>query len=495
MSSLIAVLAIATVAYVVLKWLHRLYLSKKWGCKPIYKVRQLPLGLEYPYFALMNPDYAFDFNLIKNSFDDRETNTYKNKVVHKTIIDTKSSENLRYVLTTKFDQFSLGTRKHNLLSVIGNGIFATEGERWKSSRLLLKPQFTKEQVSHIDCLESNVQNFARIIRLQGNKPINLEPLFLKLTLDLGTEFLFGEPIGALNNFELSGNTETEFEIGLAKVSRSVMLRLILSLYCFLANTPDFKHGVKLIRNYVQGYVDKALNIPVEKLADNSNYIFLYELVKYTRDPEVIREELLSIMFAGRDTTASLLNSLFYELSRNPEIWNKLKSEIYREFGDGDNVNFDNITFESMKKCTYLKWCINEALRLYPPIPLHVKSPIRDISLPQGGGKHGESPAFAPKDSIIFFHVFAIQRLQEVYGKDADTFRPERWENLRPGWNFMPFGAGPRICLGQQFALTEASYITLRLAQMFPDLTNASKEPADPVAVVTISLKGGNNIIM
>jgi cytochrome P450 len=68
----------------------------------------------------------------------------------------------------------------------------------------------------------------------------------------------------------------------------------------------------------------------------------------------------------------------------------------------------------------------------------------------------------------------MHRRKDFYGEDADEFKPERWEHLRPGWEYLPFNGGPRICLGQQFALMEASYATIRLMQRFPRC-----EPRDP----------------
>lgn len=95
--------------------------------------------------------------------------------------------------------------------------------------------------------------------------------------------------------------------------------------------------------------------------------------------------------------------------------------------------------------------------------------VRDTVLPTGGGPHGTAPVFVPAGTITSWSVWAMHRRRDIFGADAEQFRPERWERLRVGWEYLPFNGGPRICVGQQYALTEASYVVVRLAQEFERL--------------------------
>jgi len=102
---------------------------------------------------------------------------------------------------------------------------------------------------------------------------------------------------------------------------------------------------------------------------------------------------------------------------------------------------------------------------------------KSIVVPLGGGPDGRSPFLLPAGSILTYSTFVMHRRKDIYGPDADEFRPDRWrpeEGLRPGWAYLPFNGGPRICVGQQFALTEASYTIVRLVQEFKEVIN--KEP-------------------
>jgi cytochrome P450 len=116
--------------------------------------------------------------------------------------------------------------------------------------------------------------------------------------------------------------------------------------------------------------------------------------------------------------------------------------------------------------------------------------ICDTVLPLGGGLDGQQPLYMPKNTMISYHPYTMQRRKDIYGPDADEYKPERWHSLRPGWEYLPFNGGPRICLGQQYALTEASYTTARLVQMFSKMESRDPEPwREGLAIACCSLNG------
>jgi hypothetical protein len=209
------------------------------------------------------------------------------------------------------------------------------------------------------------------------------------------------------------------------------------------------------------------------LLTNPVQVFLAELVKSTRDPLELRSQLLNILLAGRDTTAGLLGWTFYVLARNPAAYAKLRKVILDTFGTYSNPR--DITFANLKACGHLQHVLSEILRLYATVPLNSRRATRDTTLPRGGGPDGLSPVYIRKDQEVNYAVHIMHRRKDIWGEDADEFRPERWEGKKVGWEFLPFNGGPRICLGQQFALTEAGFVIVRLAQRFGGVENLDAE--------------------
>ena len=102
--------------------------------------------------------------------------------------------------------------------------------------------------------------------------------------------------------------------------------------------------------------------------------------------------------------------------------------------------------------------------------------MRRTTLPRGSGVDGRSPIVVEKGQYINYSVFSLHRRKDVYGEDAEDFIPERWENLKPSpWDYLPFNGGPRICLGQQYALIEASFTFIRIMQRFEDVIGYDPE--------------------
>lgn len=113
----------------------------------------------------------------------------------------------------------------------------------------------------------------------------------------------------------------------------------------------------------------------------------------------------------------------------------------------------------------------------------------------GGGPDQKSPLFIPKGSMVMYNLYSMHRRKDFYGAGADEFKPERWEHLRPGWEYLPFNGGPRICPGQQYALTEAGYVTVRLAQEFTGLESRDEGPWVELNNLALASKNGVRVTL
>ncbi|KAI6151608.1 cytochrome P450 [Pisolithus tinctorius] len=197
---------------------------------------------------------------------------------------------------------------------------------------------------------------------------------------------------------------------------------------------------------------------------------LGHLVSCTEDPIVIRDETLNILIAARDTTASTLTFLVYMLSQHPHVLKRLRAEVLSTVG-----NSRRPTNEDVRDMKYMRAVINETLRLYPPVPLNVRTSVEAVLWP---GVNGDSPIYIPPKTRTLYSVFLMHRRKDLWGPDAEIFDPDRFLDERLKYLtsnpfiFLPFNAGPRICLGQQFAYNEMSFFLVCLLQNFSSITLA-----------------------
>jgi len=142
--------------------------------------------------------------------------------------------------------------------------------------------------------------------------------------------------------------------------------------------------------------------------------------------------------------------------------------------------------------------MNEGLRMYPLVPYNVRLALKDCTLPRGGGPDGQSPVGILKDTNIAYSALVMQRRADLYppGSQPEKFIPERWETWSPKpWQYIPFNGGPRICIGQQFALTEMAYTIVRIFQQFDRLENfmPAIDGGNPTLRADIVLQPGNGV--
>lgn len=292
--------------------------------------------------------------------------------------------------------------------------FAANGKQWEHSRALLRPQFVRSQVSDIKLEEAHVQALMSVLdrRLKSDgwtELTDLQPLFFRLTLDSATEFLFGESINSqLVDGPDKPEDGEEFSFAYAFDRSQYILSMAARLgnNYWLVHTPQFHRMVKKVHSLVDYFVQLALSQNVAKsgVPEQGKYVFLHALAQETRDPYELRSQILNILLAGRDTTASTLGWFFYTMA-DPQykgIFTKLRSIVLSEFGSYADPK--DITFETMKNCQYLQWCLNETLRLYPVVSFNVRTAMVDTTLPTGGGPDGKSPIYVKKGQDIGYGV-------------------------------------------------------------------------------------------
>ncbi|KAJ5819598.1 hypothetical protein N7474_005189 [Penicillium riverlandense] len=423
--------------------------------------------------------------------------TFRLRFLSRSMLSTIEPENVKAILATQFQDFSLGTRHEQFYPFLGDGIFTLDGPGWTHARGLLRPQFTRDQVADLALLDDHITNLIDLIP-KDRSSFDIQHLFFLLTLDSATHFLFGEAVGCMSPSGQSTSVLEKYSVrdgaGFAEAFNTAQEWLSArtraqGLY-WVINPKEFRDATRKVHEVVDHYVNIALESKrhPESKDPNGRYIFLEALAAETDNPKMLRDNMLNILLAGRDTTASLLSSVFFYLARHPNVWNRLRREIVDVFGDSKNSRVE-ITQTKLKDIPYLRYVLNETLRLQPPVPANFRIATKDTSLPVGGGPDHRSPIYIKKGTMVMYNVYAMHRRTDFWGADAHLFRPERWEeNAKHGWEYLPFNGGPRICLGQQYALTEASYTVVRLMQHFDSLENADPHPRqEPIKLSNLTM--------
>ena len=337
-------------------------LIKKHGCEPIKR------NPDYNYFPnnvigyrtlLENIAGINQHNfleLIRNRYIRLGNNTMMQRMIFTDMIQTIEPDNLKTMLSVNFKDFSLGDRRTSaLIPFLGHGIFSTDGVAWQHSREMLRPNFTRSQVGDLTIFETHVSQLIKNLPRNG-ATVDLQELFFQLTMDSATEFLFGESTNCLGSAASSSNMKfpecwNRGQEAVAERSRSGKLGKLLN------NRAQFQKDTQFVHDFADKFVRKGLELrkdmDVEKAEDEGRYIFLNELVKQTSDPVQIRSELLNILLAGRDTTASLLSNVWFILARRPDIWQKLRTEV-------DALDGEPPTYQQIKDMKYLRAVLNES---------------------------------------------------------------------------------------------------------------------------------------
>ena len=393
-------------------------------------------------------------------------------------IDTKDPDCVDAVLNTRFTDFALGDRQRAFEPLLGDGIFTQDGAAWKKSRDMLRPQFMQTRTKSFPFIQQEVEGLIETLSqvVRKDASIDLQPMFFQLTLDTTLAVLCGRSsINSMTTEHASGFTEA-FEYAQSRL----MLRSRLGPFYWLANNRRFRESCEIVRSFAEQVVQEALQKHAEYSTNDTSdrYIFLHDLIKTNQDPVVLRDQLINILLAGRDTTACLLSWVFKFLARHQDIQEELRNASL----DLESHRAGNLpTVGEIKSMKLLENVLHESLRLYPSVPINIREAVKDTELPRGGGLNNQSPIFIRKGQAVGYSLYSMHRLERFWGADNETFRPSRWEeasikDCRKA--YAPFNAGPRLCPGQEFALLEAGYTVVRILQTFDYMKELENEPKE-----------------
>ncbi|KAF2656367.1 cytochrome P450 [Lophiostoma macrostomum CBS 122681] len=383
--------------------------------------------------------------------------------------------NLEAVLSINFKDYGFGARSGVFAPLLGKGIFTQEGVAWKHSRDLLRKQFIHTRYQKLDHVSEHVDNLFRVLPREGI--VDLQPLFFSLTLDTTTALLFGKSVYSLSAGTGGGSDNRLFAESFNIAQDGLAKRFRLAPWQFLYNPRKFQRACANVHHFVERYIDSVYDELEDSDANADSLYFFSKVAGGSASKGDLRDQLLNVLLAGRDTTACCLSWTFRLLVRHPWELERLRNEIHTVVG------LAAPTRDMIKRMPFLACIIKESLRLYPPVPLNNRTAVQTTILPTGGGPDGNSPMLVRKGELVVFSQYVNSRRKSIYGEDAAEFRPDRWETGELdgiGFAYFPFHGGSRQCLGEDFAITEISYSVVRLLQAYPDIALPDDEFMGPV---------------
>ncbi|EKM60409.1 uncharacterized protein PHACADRAFT_83524 [Phanerochaete carnosa HHB-10118-sp] len=449
--------------------------------------------------------------------------TFNFRLLFQNRIFTAEPEYIKRILATDFQGYEKGpVPRFQMKSLLGSGVFNADGDLWKFHRAMTRPFFSRDRISHFDVFDRHAEealNHAKA-RVSEGVPFDWQDLVSRFTLDSATEFLFGKDVRSLSaplpypptspqaQHDTSASHPANrfarafLEAQLASAKRS-RYTTAWPLWEFWKSKVD--GHIEVMEEFIQPLLHDALarkaespELKVEEAVEDDATL-LEHLVKLTDDPQIIRDETVNILLAGRDTTASTLTMAGYMLAEHPDILQRLRKEIL------DIVGTRRPTYDDIRDMKYLRAFINGKLCRLAHVPTCV-SP-QSIGLHDHADtplcspfnvRHSAAPTvwpspegdhYIPGSTRCLYSVFVMQRRKDLWGPDADKFDPDRFLDERLGkyltpnpFIFLPFNAGPRICLGQQFAYNEVSFMLIRLLQHVSNIElrlDASPKSAAP----------------
>ena len=448
---------------------------RKIGCKPPrryrYKDPIFGLDLQNKYKQAHQRGRVVD--LIWDHFHEYGK-TYEERTMLKRKIMTMDAKNIQ-VVATHIDNFGMQPGRADFpptRQFIGRGILTMDGQYWAHSRALIRPIFARSQIANLSTFDKHFDKVLQLIPNDGST-IDLQEILKQLYLDTATEFIFGE---ASNTLTTDADAKPDPFIDV--FDRAMMrlgARIRLGRLRFLAGeSSQFWRDVSEVHSYVDKYIEQALERKSTEPASNQEspnktYVLAQEMADEVPNRTELRHQLLNVFFPARDTIAIVASTVFFYLARHPTVYTKLRAEVLAMGPDAP------LTFETLKAQPYLRYVFQEALRLQHPAPTIIRTVLRPSTLPVGGGPDGMASISLDRGDEVMMSLYCMHRDPDYWGPDASEFKPERWEHMRPTWEYIPFLGGPRICPAQQMAFTQTAYAMVKLVRRFAKCENRDQE--------------------
>ncbi|ONI25160.1 hypothetical protein PRUPE_2G285200 [Prunus persica] len=389
--------------------------------------------------------------------------TYRVLNLFQNYVFTTDPANVEYFLKTNFSNYGRGLYLYTIMSdCLGDGIFAVDGAKWVHQRKVASNELLTKSVRDFSgaVFKTNGVKLARIISeaATSGQAIEIQDLFMKAALDSIVNVLLGIEVDTMYGtnkeaIRFSNAFDVANEMTLYRcVDFSWKIKKLLNI----GSEAMLRKSIKVADEFVYNLIKSK----TETVANSGDDVHLKRRDILSRllesgqtDPKYLRDIIFSLFVAGKDTAASTLTWFIYMVCKHPDIQEKIAQEVREATNLKDNSSIDeladSLTEETLSKMQYLVAALTETSRLYPAVPLNAKVCSSDDTWPDGFS--------VKKGDIVGYHAYSMGRMKFIWGDDAEEFRPERWldENglvqQESSFKLIAFSAGPRICVGKEFA--------------------------------------------
>lgn len=446
-------------------------------------------------------DFKAIFLALKTYFD-RYGSVYKMCFGPKSFMVVNDPVIARHILRENPDNYDKGALSTVLEDIMGKGLIPADFETWKKRRRAIAPGFHKLYLKRMvsEFGQANANLIPQLVKAsQDGRVLDMEERYGSLALDVIGKAVFNYEFGSVDD------ESPVVKAAIRTLGEVEHRALVPAPYWkipganeLVPRLKEFNTDMELLNSVLYSLIDKCLESrkPEEledlkkkdysKVSDPSMLRFLIDLRGEEVDNKQMRDDLITLLIAGHETTAAVLTWMTYALSQHPEALKVVQAEIDEVVGDR------YATYEDIENMPELQKVIAETLRMWPAPPLFIRCALEEDTWPEGGsGIEGGCKLARAND--LFISTYNMGRSPQLWD-NPDTFDPQRWD--RPfyndevkGWKgydpdmrtpglwvsnleiatdhaLMPFGAGPRKCVGDQFALLEASVSAAMLLRRF-----------------------------
>ncbi len=393
------------------------------------------------------------------------------RFVHKRAWLLSDLDAIEQVLLKGASGFMKDVFLRELKRVLGEGLLTAEGARWKRQRRLIQPAFHRERIAGYG--RTMVDHGERMLAgWRHGATVDVHRAMMSLTADIVTAALFGSDVADAR--EVAWCLDAVME----RFGDPLFLLVPAIDRLPLPANRRFREAAPKLDAIVRGFIARR-----KAMGDPAPGDDLLAMLLNARDDDgsrmddrTVRDEVLILFLAGHETTALALSWTFHLLSQHPEVERRLHDEL-------DAVLAGRApTFEDIPRLKYAECVVHEALRIYPPAWAIGRESTEGFDL---AGRRFE------KGTWVWITPWTLHRDPRWF-PDPMRFAPERWEDglakRLPRFAYLPFGGGPRICIGNQFAMMEAVLLLATIARRFSLRTATPR--VEPEASVTLRFKHG-----